>query len=56
MPRLSHPLDALGNWAEFKEDAGDGAAWDLDQARLHNAVNEIDTDNDHANAPELSIV
>ena len=56
MPRLSHPLDALGNWAEFKQDAGDGAAWDLDQARLHNAVNEIDTDNDHANGPDSGAI
>ena len=35
-------LDALGNWAEFKDDAGDGQTWDLDQDRAHNEVNEID--------------
>jgi RHS repeat-associated protein len=49
-------LDAVGNWSEFKADAGDGTTWDLDQDRLHNAVNEIDNDNDHSNAPNASIV
>jgi hypothetical protein len=34
-------LEALGNWKEFKEDAGDGSEWDLDQDRTHNAVNEM---------------
>jgi len=36
-------LEALGNWKEFKEDAGDGSEWDLDQDRTHNAVNEVQT-------------
>jgi hypothetical protein len=34
-------LDALGNWSEFKDDATDGATWDLDQDRTHNEANEI---------------
>ncbi|MBM4018394.1 MAG: RHS repeat-associated core domain-containing protein [Planctomycetes bacterium] len=29
--------------------------WDLDQTRLHNKVNEIDNDDNHANAPSGSI-
>jgi hypothetical protein len=33
-------LDQLGNWSEFKTASGGG--WLLQQARYHNAVNEID--------------
>ena len=38
--RQNFGLEALGNWREFKDDAGDGSSWDLDQDRTHNAVNE----------------
>jgi RHS repeat-associated protein len=38
--RQDFGLEALGNWREFKDDAGDGSSWDLDQDRTHNAVNE----------------
>jgi hypothetical protein len=34
-------LDDLGNWTEFRNDAGDGETWDLDQNRVHNTANEI---------------
>ena len=46
-------LEALGNWAAFKE--GDGTSWSLEQTRLHNEVNEIDVDNIHSNARGDSI-
>ncbi|NLE39470.1 MAG: RHS repeat protein, partial [Pirellulaceae bacterium] len=51
-------LDALGNWSEFKQDdaAPFGAGnWTLEQQRLHNKANEIDNDDNHANAPSGSI-
>jgi RHS repeat-associated protein len=52
-------LDQLGNWSEFKQDNdGDGSftgAADLDQDRLHNSVNEIDDDDNHANTPASTI-
>ncbi len=45
-------LSATGNWSDYQIDAnGDGDyadATDLDQDRTHSIVNEIDTDNDHA--------
>ncbi|HDZ22408.1 hypothetical protein LCGC14_0409330 [marine sediment metagenome] len=34
-------LDQLGNWATFKDDATSGAAWDFEQTRTHNDVNEL---------------
>ena len=35
-------LGALGNWAGYREDAGDGTpTWDLNQTRITNAANEI---------------
>jgi YD repeat-containing protein len=46
-------LEALGNWAAFRD--GNGTTWDANQARLHNQANEIDVDDDHANAPGASI-
>ncbi|MBE3135039.1 MAG: hypothetical protein IMZ55_16350, partial [Acidobacteria bacterium] len=53
-------LDALGNWPAYKEDAGPGdedqGDWDLEQAREHNWVNEIDTDNIHANGPDADAI
>lgn len=45
-------LDHAGNWRSFASDAdgaGTGSA-NLLQARSHNLANEIDSDNDHANA------
>ncbi len=49
-------LEALGNWKTFKEDDDATLDWDvLDQTRLHNKVNEIDNDDNHANAPSGSI-
>jgi len=48
-------LDQVGNWTTFKDDATDGGTWDLDQDRAHNDANEIDVDNNHANAPGASI-
>jgi len=52
-------LDALGNWPVFKQDDNGGgsgdAGWELSQTRLHNKVNEIDNDDNHANAPSGSI-
>lgn len=48
-------LDTLGNWTEYKidENADDDFtdATDLDQDRDSNIANEIDTDDDHSNAP-----
>ncbi len=46
-------LEQLGNWSKFDEKSS--GAYTLKQARTHNIVNEIDTDNDHANAPGDSI-
>jgi len=43
-------LDATGNWAGFREDSDGDGDWDLDQARTHNAVNEI-TDIDESSGP-----
>jgi len=52
----SWTLDPLGNWDEFKMDDDSNTDWDvLDQDRAHNKVNEIDTDDDHANDPGNSI-
>jgi len=50
-------LDDLGNWTAFKQDNnGDGTGgWDLDQARVHNKANEIDTDDIDTNAAGASI-
>ena len=50
-------LDGVGNWAGYREDAGAGGQgnWDLDQLRSHNKANEIDNDDDHADAPDGSI-
>jgi RHS repeat-associated protein len=52
-------LDALGNWPVFKVDTNGGGSgdsgWELNQTRLHNKVNEIDNDDNHANAPSGSI-
>jgi len=52
-------LDSVGNWTGFKDDSGAGGAndsdWLLAQARKHNSINEIDDDNNHANAPDASI-
>ncbi len=47
-------LDGLGNWATFKWDPTGSAGW-TEQARDHNAVNEIDDDDNHANAPGNTI-
>jgi RHS repeat-associated protein len=45
--RQAWSLDAVGNWVAFKQDAGDGSTWDLEQTREHNKANEIaDTDDD----------
>jgi hypothetical protein len=44
-------LDALGNWLTYGVDATGNGTNDLDQTRKHNAVNEIDTTDDHADAP-----
>ena len=50
-------LDDLGNWTTFKQDDdGDiSGGWGMVQTRVHNDVNEIDIDNDHANAKGASI-
>jgi RHS repeat-associated protein len=52
-------LEALGNWPVFKQDDNGGGSgdsgWELSQTRLHNKVNEIDNDDNHANAPSGSI-
>jgi len=46
----------LGNWKTFQEDDDATLDWDvLDQDRLHNKVNEIDNDDNHANAPGAAI-
>jgi RHS repeat-associated protein len=46
-------LDALGNWSGYvRKTAGTVA---LNQTRTHNAVNEIDVDNDHTNTPGEAI-
>ncbi len=52
--RQDFGLEALGNWRTFNEDAGPGGPgqWDLEQVRLHNKVNEIDNDDNHANDPD----
>ena len=42
-------LDLLGNWGGYVEKTQGTTG--LDQARYHNNANEIDTDNNHANAP-----
>jgi RHS repeat-associated protein len=34
-------LDATGNWRKFTEDSNGGGAWNLDQLRTGNKVNEI---------------
>ena len=48
--------DLLGNWRTFQLDADGGAAGaNLTQTRSHNAVNEIETDNDDQNAPGASL-
>jgi RHS repeat-associated protein len=39
--RQAWSLDAVGNWVAFKQDAGDGSTWDLEQTRDHNKANEI---------------
>ena len=48
-------LDQLGNWTTFKQNDDGLGAWELDQDRAHNDVNEIDTNNDHADGPGASI-
>ena len=48
--RQAWGLDILGNWATFNEDDDGDSTDDLVQARQHNAVNEIDTDNTHGDA------
>jgi len=40
-------LDALGNWRTYGVDSDGNGTNDLDQTRVHNAVNEIDTTDDH---------
>ena len=40
-------LEALGNWAGFKDDPDGDETWDLEQVRQHNKVNEIDDDDYH---------
>jgi hypothetical protein len=37
----SWSLDTTGNWATYKKDDDGNGTWDLDQARTHNAANEI---------------
>jgi len=55
--RQNWTLDALGNWGGFKQDtSGDGTTWGLQQSRTHNKVNEIDTDDNHANGPDEAAV
>jgi len=34
-------LGGVGDWSRRQEEAGDGAAWDLDQSRTHNAASEV---------------
>jgi len=53
--RQTWSLDALGNWDNFKEHEGVSMTLTLDQTRSHNKVNEIDTDDNHANAAGASI-
>jgi RHS repeat-associated protein len=43
-------LDALGNWLTYGVDATGNGTNDLDQTRAHNKLNEIDTNDDHADA------
>ena len=46
-------LDGLGNWTDFIEKANGTTT--LDQDRVHNSVNEIDNDDNHANSPSNTI-
>ena len=48
-----YTLDQLGNWTGYVRKTSGNT--DLNQSRSHNAVNEIDTDDDHSNAPGESI-
>ena len=49
-------LDDLGNWSAFSWDPdGDGGTSNIIQSRLHNLVNEIDTNDDHSDSPGASI-
>ncbi len=48
-----YTLDQLGNWESFVEKIGGTTI--LNQTRLHNDVNEIDTDNSHSNGPGASL-
>ncbi|MCX5653082.1 MAG: polymorphic toxin-type HINT domain-containing protein [Planctomycetota bacterium] len=48
-------LPWLDRWTEYREDAGDGTAWDLVQARSHNKANEIDTNDVHSDTPGNAI-
>jgi RHS repeat-associated protein len=50
-------LDAVGNWRTWTQDAdgGVGAGVATVQTRVTNKANEIDVDDDHANAPGASI-
>jgi RHS repeat-associated protein len=50
-------LDAVGNWRTWTQDAdgGVGAGVATVQTRATNKANEIDVDDDHANAPGASI-
>jgi RHS repeat-associated protein len=48
-------LDQLGNWFGFNEDSDGNGTNNLVQTRYHNSVNEIDTNNNHADGPGASI-
>lgn len=46
-------LDQLGNWTNFVQKTA--GTTNINQTRAHNSVNEIDVDNNHANAAGASI-
>jgi len=55
-------LSPVGNWADYQvnnnpsEDSDYTDVADLNQDRLHNLVNEIDTDENHANGPDAGAI
>jgi RHS repeat-associated protein len=48
-------LESLGNWRSFQVAPSGGGNWTFQQTRSHNSANEIDVDNNDANAPGTSI-
>jgi RHS repeat-associated protein len=48
-------LETLGNWRTFNVAASGGGTFTLQQTRSHNSANEIDTNNNDADAPGDSI-